>query len=453
MTMRFKPLSRRTLLRGAGGLAFSLPLLEAMNVSAQTAAPKRLILFYQPVGFSIGAGGGTFWPSGTTETNFTFGASLAPLNAFKSQMLVLQGLDLKAALDPYRVVMNSHIDGMSALWCGAQTTGTGLSASASVDQVIGRAQTTKFKTYQFGVDGDGNGSDAMCRTIFTGRDQGVLPVNSPTQAFSNLFSNFTPPSSGGGTTSAPAVDPAVVQLQKDRRSVLDSVTTQIAELKPKVSGDDWQKLNAHFESVRNIEVRLAEVPDGGTVSPPATTAAACAKPTVGSGSDFPTVSNLQIDLLVAGLACDLFRVCSLQHGFSNEERTYTWAGCSQRHHDPGTHSHIFSELTKVDAWYSGQISRLLTKLQSIKEGSGTMLDNTLLVWSSNLGDGGDHQRVNVPFVLAGGGAGFRMGRYVRYPKGTYANNDLLVSILRAFGQNVSTFGLGAVCKGPLPGLV
>jgi hypothetical protein len=164
-----------------------------------------------------------------------------------------------------------------------------------------------------------------------------------------------------------------------------------------------------------------------------------------------------MELLVMALACDMTRVASLQWSTAQSGVTFTWLGHHEAHHGL---SHLADDteearrqLTQIDHWYAQRFAYLLKRMSDIREGDGTLLDHSVVLWINEQGNGDKHTYTEIPVVLAGNGQGaFRTGRYVRYGDEP-AHNDLFVSILHALGfDDVETFGLADVCKGPLPRL-
>ena len=167
----------------------------------------------------------------------------------------------------------------------------------------------------------------------------------------------------------------------------------------------------------------------------------------------------QFDLIAAALACDLTRVASLQYCFGdNDGYPYPWLGITEGHHEL-THAAdddqvSWDKVQKIHTWYSEKFASLLDKLDAIHEGDGTLLDNCLVVWGSELGKGNSHSFHSTPFIAAGGASGaFATGRYLEFNE-MLDHNRLLVSICRAMGlSQVDTFGNTDVGTGPLPGFL
>jgi hypothetical protein len=175
-------------------------------------------------------------------------------------------------------------------------------------------------------------------------------------------------------------------------------------------------------------------------------------------ANFPAAGKLHMDIFVAAFACGLTRIGTLQWGGSTSEQQFPWLGINSGHH---TMSHVgdgdlgnMAQLVKINNWYAQQFAYLLGKLDAIQEGTGTLLDNSIVAWTNELSKGNTHSSHNIPWVLAGSAGGyFRTGRFIQYAT-EQPHNNLLVSFMNAMGlANETTFGERAVCTGPLTGLV
>jgi hypothetical protein len=444
-------LDRRTLLRGAGGIAIGLPFLEIMSRSgragAQAAAvPKRFVVFFSPDG-SIREN----WTPTGTETNFQLSRILAPLEPYKQNLVVLDGVDNVCARSG---LGDDHMRGMGAMLTGIEllpgtTQGgagdpAGLAGGISVDQKIANeiGKSTKFKSVELGVL-SGSGGDVWSYTSYSAANVPLPPDNNPASVFKRVFSEL-------GTDT-----PAIQKLRAERKTVLDAAMDGYAKLAPKLGASDKARMEAHFTEIRDLEARLA-----ANVS----VADSCVKPVAPtldykSNDNFPAIGKAQMDLMVMALACDLTRVATIQWERSVGDVRFTWLGATRGHHDmshdPDTQLDTVEMLTKINIWYAEQFAYLLGKLASIKEGAGTMLDNTLVFWCNELSRGNAHSHPDMPFVLAGGAGGaLKTGRYLVYPKtANVPHNNLLVSMMNAMGLPDTTIGNPAFCTGPLVGLV
>jgi len=203
--------------------------------------------------------------------------------------------------------------------------------------------------------------------------------------------------------------------------------------------------------VRDVERRL-------DILPPVTGCFAPQQPPEldqDSETTMQQIAALQTDLLSVAFGCDLVRVASLQFSDGINTIRFPWVGSMMEGHalshsgdgDPAARQ----QLILRHRWYVEQIARLLDRLAATPEGDGSVLDNTLIVWGSEIGTGNSHSHENIPFLLAGGAGGaVKPGRYLDF--GGRSHIDLLVSVLNAMGIESETFGHPDFVRGPLPGL-
>jgi hypothetical protein len=449
--MSSRRISRRTLLRGAGGIAIGLPFLDIMARSERASAdaptiPQRFVVFFSPNGTIRER-----WKPTGGETDFTLSTILAPLEPFKDKLIVIDGIDNEAAKHGPG---DDHMKGMGCMLTGTELlSGTtqggccepaGLAGGISVDQKIAQAigTSTKFKSVEFGVQSKSSGT-VWGYSAYADGNQPLPPENNPANIFKRVFADV-------GTDQN-----ALNRIAAERKSVLDAVSASYSALSPKLGQSDKQKLDLHLSQIRDLETRLTVPADVG---------ASCVKPVLPSTIDFnsndkfPDVGKLQMDLLVMALACDLTRVASLQWEMSVGGTRFTWLGMDRGHHDMShdgdDNTDTVDKLTQINVWYSQQLLYLMTAMSKIQEGPGTMLDHTLIFWVNELSRGNVHSHPNMPFVLAGGTAAapapLTMGRFIQFPDSpTVKHNDLLVSLLNVFGIQDKTFGNPAYCSGPL----
>ena len=165
----------------------------------------------------------------------------------------------------------------------------------------------------------------------------------------------------------------------------------------------------------------------------------------------PTLSKMQIDLLVSSLLNDMNRVATLQFSRSVGQSRMTWLGIDETYHTLSHHSDDNEDsqekMTKINKWFCEQLAYLAGQLAATPEpgGCGSMLDNTTIVWTNELGKGNNHTLDNIPFVMVGGGLGFDMGRSLQL--GNVAHNRLLLALAHAFGHELETFGNPQLCSG------
>jgi hypothetical protein len=449
-------LHRRHFLGGSLAATALIPLLEAERAFGQTTPfPRRLLIFYTPNGTI-----GPEWRPKGTETSFTFGRILKPLEPYRAKLLPLGGVNMALADSGFG---SHHTRGVGGLLTGRpilqgtfQSAGpptAGWAAGISIDQHIAKTLSppTPFRTLELGVqvvDAEVRG-----RISYLGASQPVPPIESPYDAFDRVFAAVKPPST--------PTDPAMERLRAQRRSVLELVREELADARTRASTADRIKLDAHTESIRDIERRLVTMPaDAGGGS------ATCQVPTMGARMDvqapanMPTIGKLQMDIAAAALACDLTRIVTLQWTYAESTQTFPVLGIGDAHHvmshAADSDATAQENLTKINVWYAEQLAYLLGKLASYKEGDVTLLDNTVILWCNEVGKGNNHAHRDLPFLLAGSCGGyFRTGRFVDYMAGGAAghpHNNLLVSLAQAMGAKDATFGDPAHCTGPLPNL-
>lgn len=441
--IRHPRFGRRAVLGGLGAAAALAPFLPSFDVEAGgDGFPKRLVLLY--------SGNGTVYPNWLptgSESDFTLGPILAPLEPHQADLVVVGGMRVGRE-GPGQ----GHALGCGALWTGSRLlddplfTGmggpSGWSGGTSVDQVVANAigGETAMRSLEFGVQKGGATNSG--RTIYAGPNQPLHPEDDPYAMFDRVFGELD-------------LSPEELErLRSERRSVIDVVKADLAALEGKLGAAERYKTEAHLQGIRDIEMRLEL--DGPV-------AGACEPPTLGGRIDvmandnFPVLSRLQLDLLVMSLACDLTRVASMQWSRGLSPTRFNWLGVGIEHHELSHASDgdatAQAQLTDINVWYATEVAYLLDRLKAIPEGDGTMLDNTLVVWGNDLGNGAAHSSYPVPFVIAGSAGGyFPTGRFLDY--GDAPQNRLLVSICNAMGlDDVQTFGDMDTGSGPLPGLV
>ena len=431
-------IGRRAVL-GAGA-AFAASTLLPRSVRAGTPPPKRLVIVFSANGTIYNS----FAPTGT-ETSFALSPILTSLAPYQSKLLILDGIIAKSAQngpgDDHMRGMGHMLTGIELLagnTMGGAGAPAGLAGGISIDQRIAAdiGSNTRFPSLEFGVMVQN--SDVWARMIYSGANQPLPPMEDPVQAFARIFSGST-------LSSAQAAS-----LLKRRQSVLDYTRTSLGNLATKIGVEDRVRVLQHQDSVSQIEKQLLAQ------------TAACSAPAVStidlkSVSNYPAIGKVQMDLLVAALACDQTRIASLQWSHSVSDIPMPWLNISAGHHtlshtaDSDTASQ--AQLVQINTWYAAQFAYLLKGLDAVIESDGsTLLDNTLVLWVNELSKGNIHSHSPQPVVIAGSCGGvLKTGRYVKYaPQVTH--NNLLVSVANTMGTNITTFGNPAYCTGALLGL-
>jgi hypothetical protein len=318
---------------------------------------------------------------------------------------------------------------------GGSDTPAGWSKGCSIDQEIkvhlqkDAATRTRFGSLEFGVMVPDR-ADTWTRMVYAGPNKPVAPIDNPYQMFAKLYGRV-----------------------KDRellKSVLDDVQDDLKKVGGSLSAEDRRLLDEHATFVREMEQELKaskEEDVGHAVPEP--------EPGVRRDNDnMPKLSKMQIDLMVSSFAADFARVATLQYTNSVGGARMRWLDVNEGHHElshlPDSDTKGQEKLTKINKWFCEQLAYLAKRLAETPEpgGRGSLLDNTLIVWTNELGKGNSHTPDNVPFVLVGNGLDFKMGRALKLPR--VPHNRLLLSLAHGMGHRIDKFGNPTFCeKGPL----
>ena len=432
-------ISRRTVLRGLGaGLA--LPFLEAMTPgrvlagAAETPAPLRMAFVYVPNGVHM-----PDWTPTAVGGECQLPPILQPLQAVKKDLLILSGLTLDKARahgdggGDHARAMASFLTGRHPL----KTNGAKLRAGVSVDQAaaerVGRA--TRFASLEIGCEGGqsagvcDHGYSCAYQTNLSWRDERAPMAKEidPRLIFERLFGS----GSQRGTDAGPAT------REPSERSILDFVMEDAARLRPRLGGSDRRKLDEYFTGVREVEQRLART------DPVVEVGQSRYRRPAGIPGDFRGHARLLSDLLVLAFQADLTRIATCVFGNDGSNRSYREIGVPEGHHDLSHHGGDVQKQVKVrevNTLHVREFAYLLEKLSATPEGSGTLLDHSMILYGSGISDGNIHNHDDLPILLAGKANGMlKTGRHVRYAKETPLTN-LYVSMLDRMGAPVGAFG-------------
>lgn len=442
-----KAMPRRTFLRGVGA-SLALPFLDAMvpalaSPAASTVSPLRLGYVYLPVGRIM-----ENWLPKKTGTGFELTPSLEPLAAYRDQMLLLSGLDIKAA-----DLLPGERGGTHARPCAAYLTGVhpyDNSVGVSADQYIARktGQHTQLASLQLGLDpaewagGNEVDYDGFYRsTISWSTPTTPLPTqNNPRKVFERLF---------GDTDS---VDPEAMRQRVARQgSLLDSVNNRAKYLMQSVNAGDRYKLEEYLDAVRDIErgIQVAESKAGGA-------AVTDLKRPTGIPEDYAEHARLIFDLMFLAYQTDMTRVVAFMMGHEGTNRNYLELGAQDGHHSMSHHKgdqDSIELLKKVDRYQSELLAYFLDKMRTAREGDATLLDNSLIIAGSSLSDGNLHLHNDVPTLLLGGAQGkVKTGRHVRYNSEPLSNLHLAVMDMFDTPSEEFVSGKTSDATGILPGL-
>jgi hypothetical protein len=395
-----------------------------------------------------------FWPDEEGET-FELKRILEPLAPYKDQLLTLRGIDNRIKGDG-----DGHMRGIGCLLTGVELfpgdvqggsdTPAGWSMGISIDQHLKNqlqtdvATRTRFGSLEFGVMVPDR-ADTWTRWSYAGPNQPVAPISDPYQMFNKLYGN--------------------IQNRVMLASVLDDLSEDFKKIEKMVSSEDRQIFQQHVDLVRAVELELkSELQQAkdkqAADSTPAPTDHAVPQlpPNVQEQNDnMPLISRMQTDLMVNSLMSDFTRVATMQITNSVGNPRMRWLDIDEGHHtishEPDSNEDAYEQLIKINTWYSEQVAYMAKKLKETPEpgGDGNMLDHTTIIWTNELGKGNSHTRNSIPFVMVGGGLGFKTGRSLNF--GNQPHNRLLLSINEAMGHPEKTFGNPDYCgDGPLTGL-
>jgi hypothetical protein len=440
-------ISRRTALKGLG-VSIALPFLEAMMppsvLGAPTQAPpKRMAFIFIPNGVH-----GADWFPKEEGTLGDLPPTLEPLRNVKDHLLVFSGLTLDKAR-PNGDGPGDHARSMASFLTGRQarkTYGADIRAGVSVDQVAAEkvGQATRFPSLEIGCEGGKNvgncdsGYSCAYSANLSWRTESTPMAKEidPRLVFERLFGNQLK-----GET-----DKARDQRERYQKSILDFVGEDAAQLQRKLGTTDQRKLDEYLSGLREIERRIQ------LAQPVIEVGQAKLTRPAGIPQDYSDHLRILADLLALAFQADLTRIATFVFANDGSNRSYRAIDVAEGHHDLSHHGfnkEKQAKIAKINRFHVAQYAYLLEKLNSIKEGDGTLLDSCMIVYGSGIGDGNRHNHDNLPILLAGkGGGSLKTGRHVRYPKETPLTN-LYVSMLDRMGARVEAFGDS---KGPLTGL-
>ncbi len=427
--------TRRRFLSQLGLSAAALPFLSTLPSLAQngpSAKMQRIIFLFTPNGTIPPE----FWPD-ETGPDFKLKRILTPLEPFKSRLMTLNGICNKIRGDG-----DGHMRGISCLLTadellpgniqGGSDKPAGWARSISIDQEIknflqARPETaTRFGSLEIGVAVP-NRADPWTRESYAGPNQPLAPLSDPYALFEKLY----------GST----------RDRENLGSVLDEVREDLRTISGKVDPEERSLLEKHATFVREMERDLQNPGTTNLVFPPPSLEAGVALDNDG----IPKISTMQADLLVSALANGMARVATLQYTNSVGQARMRWLDINEDHHklshEPDGNAAAQEQLVKINIWLCEQLAYLARKLDSTPEpgGTGTMLDHTTIIWTNELGKGNNHSLDNIPFVILGGGLGFKTGQAMKFDK--VAHNRLWLALAQAFGHHIPLFGQQKYCEG------
>jgi len=422
-----KSLTRRTVLRGIGA-SLALPFLEAMVPSARAAVKpvRRFLTFYVPNGMAM-----EYWSPKGEGVSFELSPILQPLGPFKNQMLVLSGL-------------HSSWNYIHAGASGSFLTGTPrggrneieIFADVSIDQLLARhfSNETQVASLELSMDAPanagactGNLSCVYTHTLSWRSPTQALPVEyNPRAIFERLFGDT-------GKTDWAAREARMRQ----HKSILDSVTDKLANLKRELGPQDQNKVNEYTDAIRDVERRIQKAEEQRDVALPAMEAPQGVPPV------FEDHLALMLDLQLLAFQADLTRVISFMIGKEQSARPYPQIGVPEAHHPLSHHDNVpalIEHMSKINCYHAELFSKYVAKLRATPDGDGSLLDHMMILYGAGISNSQRHAGDNLPIMLVGGGTGaLKGGRHIVYKeKPSMAN--LLVTIMDKMGFPVEKVG-------------
>jgi len=439
MFLTKKHISRRTVLKGAGA-TLALPLLEAMvpaaTALAQTAASprSRFVGLFVPHGMAPG-----YWVPEKVGTGFEFPYCFKPLEAYRDHVTILSGLHARSAEPPPGATGADHWVAAAFLCANKprKTTRADVYAGTTIDQTIAQkiGQDTLLPSLQLAVEDPGANS-SNCGEGYSCTYTNTISWSSPTQplpmelnpqvVFERMF--------GDGSTGKERA----ARRMRDR-SILDSLTESLSRLRRNSGPSDRARLDQYAEDVREIERRLQIAMKASTVAPTDLTVP------VGVPQSFDEHIKLQFDLLALAFQADITRVGTLLFARDLTGRTYPeseaptlgFHGGSHHGEDPKR----IAELAKINQYHVKMLAHLVARLDKTADGDGTLLDHSLVLYGSNMGNPNQHLHYDVPHVLVGGASGkLKGGRHLAYPTRAVPTGNLLLSMMDTFDIHQDSIG-------------
>ncbi len=390
-----------------------------------------------------------YWVPAKQGTGFDFPSILQPLEPFRDHTVILSGLWSKSAEPPPGVTGADHWVAAAYLCANKpkKTTGADIYDGTTIDQIItGKiGQDTLLPSLQLGLEDPGANSSncgegyscAYTNSISWMSPTQPLPMElSPQVVFERMFGDGSDPRERASR-------------REEDRSILDSVSQHLGRLKGVVSPEDRHKLDEYTDDIREIERRLE-------IARKATGAVSTEGVIVPTGipESFDEHVKLHFDLQRLAFQADITRVSAVLYARDLTARVYPLSGSNSGFHGASHHAENpdrIAEYSKINRYHVQCLAYFVDKLKKTPDGDGTLLDHSLILYGSNMGDSNQHLHYDVPHVLIGGASGqIKGGRHLAYPSRTVTTGNLLLSILKLYGVEQESIGDST---GPLTGLV
>jgi hypothetical protein len=437
-TMSHKSISRRALLKGAFGVSLALPFLDIMYspAYAQTVSNnKRFFVYYAPNGIHAPA----FTPVQAGDLDLVLPPSLSSLEALRHQIMVVSNLYNQPASVP---LAGDHARGtggfLTAQTC-FKTDGAQIRNGISIDQVIANqiGNQYRFPSLAFGAEGGSNigGCDSGYSCVYSRNISWVSEFTPSAKevnvklAFERLFSV----DSNGLSPEAKA------RIVAQKKSILDFVAEDSMRLKSKIGIRDQQKLDEYLTSIRELERQIEfneSNQNQGCLFDPS-----MSQRYQNDVNELSSKVKLFLDLIVLAFQCQLTPVISFMQANAASNIAYHFIGVADGHHQISHHQdqpENFEKLKKIDQWTISQYAYILDKLAQIPEGEGSLLDQTLCMFSSEIQDGNRHNHNQLPMIIAGAKDFFPKNKHYAPAESKIAS--LYMTFAQYYGITLNQFG-------------
>src|SRR5262249_53588650 len=408
-------------------------MLPAQTPLKNTAAnvKTRFTGIFFPHGMAPG-----HWVPKTEGTAFEFPFIMEPLQPFRDRVVILSGLHTRSAEPPPGVTGSDHF--VAAAYLSAtkpkKTTGADIRAGTTIDQIIAQkiGQETLLPSLQLAVEDPGASSScgegyscAYTNSISWSASNKPLPMElNPQVVFERLFGDGSDPEERAAR-------------RRQQGSVLDVVRESLGRIRVSVGAGDRARLDQYAEDIREIERRL-EIARKASADVPAMTVP------VGVPESFDEHIKLQYDLTALAFQSEVTRVATLLGARDLTNRNYPASGTNTGFHAGSHHAESpqkIADYARINRYHVQMLVYFLEKLKAIPDGDGTLLDHSLVLYGTNMGNSNQHQHYDVPHILAGGASGkLKGGRHLAYPTKTVPTGNLLLSVLDMFGIHQSQLG-------------
>jgi hypothetical protein len=436
-----KSLPRRTFLRGAG-VTLALPFLDAMVPALRAASGKptpRLGFIYVANGVIQNQ-----WKPTATGALFELPPILKPLEPVKDQLNVLSGLAHLQA-DTFGDGTGDHPRASAAWLTGVHAydrtrPGIEVRLATTADQLAAAAigKSSQVASLELTVDFPTQGScdSGDCFYVNTVSWRNPTTPNPaethPRVVFERLF--------GDGGSAAERL-----ARVRDTGSILDSITEEVNFLARTLGRGDRTKLDEYMDSVREVEQRIQNTEAQGIHS-----IELMDRP-IDVPDSFDEYTKMMLDLVALAFQADITRVFTMIFARELSTRTFAHIGVADQHHAVSHHrndAELIAKKARIDTYHVQLLSHFLTRLQGTRDGDGSLLDHSLILYGGGMGDGNLHRHFDLPCLLAGKlGGQFKTGHHLAYPDNTPMTN-LLLTILDKAGAPMEKLGDST---GPLKG--